>query len=139
MSFSPFFNKLDYLIFCHGLKPAGPVGHKQPSDALSLSYCVIRSVIMHILFWVIMLLYAIFSSIVLCYNLFIIPLITSKNSLSSSLGRLLRWIYQTCQYSLITAKTQECMPLCQGRWGLTPMIETFFIILSFSSGASSAL
>jgi hypothetical protein len=35
---------------------------------------------MHILFWVIMLLYAIISSIVLFYNLFIIPSIKSNHS-----------------------------------------------------------
>ena len=56
---------------------------------------------MYIVFWDFMLLYAIISSIMLCYDLCIIPYIKSNNSLNSSLGELLRQPYYICKYLLI--------------------------------------
>ena len=69
-----------------------------------LSYCVISLVIMHILLWIVvtMLLYAIISSIVLCYYLVITPYIRSNKSLSFSLGRLLSYTHQACKYLSIS-------------------------------------
>lgn len=68
--------------------------------SLILSYCVISSVIMYIVFWDVMLLYAMISCIVLCYLYiipYVIPYIKSNHSLSFSLGRLLNQTYQTYQ------------------------------------------
>jgi hypothetical protein len=65
-----------------------------------LSYCVISSVIMYIVFWDVMLLHAMISCIVLCYLYiipYVIPYIKSNHSLSFSLGRLSSQTYQTYQ------------------------------------------
>ena len=68
--------------------------------SLMLSYCVISTVIMYIVFWDVMLLHAMISCIVLCYLYIIpcvIPYIKSNHSLSFSLGRLLSQTYRTYQ------------------------------------------
>jgi hypothetical protein len=69
---------------------------------LLFSYCVISSVNLYIVFWDFMLLYAIISSILLCYDLCIVPYIKPNNPLNSSLGKLLGQAYYICNYLLIS-------------------------------------
>ncbi len=108
-----FCNKFDfYMIISWPQYQRGPFGRKWPTMGLLLSYCVIRSVIMHILFWVIMLLYAIFSSIVLCYNLFIIPRIRPKNSLSFSIRGCYVKPTRLIKYQLISTKKIQTHAHC---------------------------
>lgn len=100
-------------------------------------YCVISSVIMHILFWVIMLLYAIISTIVLFYNLYIIPSIKSNNSLRFFLDRLRCQRYPNISVLINTAKNIENRaPGAKEAfvWGLSIITLTYLTYFGVKSG-----